>query len=501
MAKKPKTKEWSKKEIDLLFKGFKAPMFFGINKKGNIDPNIFYTEKLSLVLQQVKSIVVIRKTREVYIYNGKKYVGGNLLGKQILFELIHHILGTFYREFRAKQVFESIVTTEKIVKYREELNPPLNLIGFENGILDISTVPYKRLPHSPKYFFTEFLTIEHDPTATYEDWLKFLNSSFRPDDIIFLQQWVGSCLLREIKPPNWKAVMLHGPTKTGKSTFIHVLRALFGSASVAIPLHSFKDKFERVRFFNKMLNAHADISSTELHDTSWFKTIVAGDTISARTLYCPSFEYRPYTKHVFSCNNMPPTWDDSGAFFERWRLTLVNREQFLDNNPNQIKDLLAKLTTKKSLTGILNWILEGLHKFLKQGYYSNCPDKEETSRLWNLFTDPQSAFMYSKWVRLSSTDSETKEDLYQHFVKFCESKGITPWSKKRFGRALTKNFVAKGMLTGTRETQKDGKQVPCWNGIKIIPQTNEQKEQQAKELAEERERERVIEKALEGETT
>jgi putative DNA primase/helicase len=492
--------EWNERQTNLLFTGHMAEMFFGKDEDGNIIPKIFYGEFLSLVLQQVKHIVVLRRTKEIYIYNEEngKYEGGNLLGKQLLYELIHHILGQYYREHRAKQVYESIITTEEIVKYREELNPPLHLIGFENGILDISSVPYKFLPHNPKYFYTNFLTIDYDPTATCEDWLKFLNSSFRPDDIIFLQQWVGSCFLREIKPPNWKAVMLHGPTKTGKSTFTHVLHALFGETSVIVPLHKFQDKYERFRLYGKLLNAVADISSTELHDTSYFKRIVAGDKISARTLYLPSVDFIPYTKHLFSCNLIPSTWDDSGAFFERWRLVLVNLEQFLDTNPNQIKDLLTRLTTKESLSGILNWALEGLQKYLKQGYYSNCPDKEETRRLWNLFTDPQTAFMSSNWVRFIPTVSETKEEFHQHFIKFCESKGITPWNKIRFGRMLKKNYVKTGALTETRETPKDGEQVPCWAGIKIIPQTNEQRERQAKELAEEREREARFDRIMKG---
>jgi putative DNA primase/helicase len=483
--------EVDKREIEMLFKGLLVSRYFGRDKKGNIIPSIFYPESVSRDLQKIKSIIVMRDNLDIYIYNEEngKYEPN---GKQLLRELIHKILGELYREPRAKQVIESI-TSSIVVKDRNDLNPPLHLIGFENGILDISTFPYKRLPHSPKYFFTEFLAIEHNPTATCKEWEKFLNSSYRPADIIFLQQWVGSCLLREIKPPNWKAVMLHGPTKTGKSTFIHVLNALFGSSAVNVPLHSFKDKFERVRFYGRLLNAHADIGSTELHDTSAFKTTVAGDTISARTLYCPSFDFSPYPKHIFSCNDMPPTWDDSGAFFERWRLVIVNLEQFLDTNPNQDKKLLTKLTTKEELSGILNWALEGLQKFLKQGYYSQCPDKEETRRLWQLFSNPQGAFMYSNWVKFVSEHSETKENLYQHFVKFCEGKGITPWSKARFGRALRKHFVAKGYLTESRETQKDGKQVPCWRGIKLIPQTPRKIKEQQEELALERERERALE--------
>jgi len=143
---------------------------------------------------------------------------------------------------------------------------------------------------------------------------------------------------------------------------VHVLKALFGRASVSVALQNFKDKFERYRFYGILLNAHADISSDELHDTSWFKTIVAGDNISARTLYFPSIEFSPYTKHIFCCNDLPQTWDDTDAFWGRVRLTSVNKQQFFDNNPNIIRDLFAQLTTpeeyKKKLKASVKRSLE-----------------------------------------------------------------------------------------------------------------------------------------------
>lgn len=501
-TEQPKPKLWNKRETGLLFKGRMVHLFFGTTEKGTIIPNIFYGEFLSKILQQVKSIVVLRRTKEIFIYseNTGKYEGKGILGKQLLYELIHDILGQHYREHRAKQVYESIITSKDIVKYREELNPPLNLIGFENGILDINKTPYKWLPHSPEYFFTELLKIKYNPKAKCKVWLKFLNSSFYPEDVVFLQQWVGSCLLREIVKPNWKCVVLHGPTRTGKSTFVHVLKALFGTAAVSVALHCFKDKYERYRFYGKLLNAHADISSNELHDTSWFKTVIAGDNISARTLYFPSIEFSPYTKHLFCCNNLPQTWDDTDAFWDRMRLTQVNREQFFPINEHTIGNLFTLLTAPEELSGILNWMLEGLQKYRKQGYYSNCPDAKETERQWKLNSNPQGAFMHSVWIKFVSTVSETKEDLYQHFVKFCESKKVTPWSKDRFGKTLTKYFVKTGFLMSTRENKTiDGKekQVPCWSGIKIIPQTNEYMEQQAKEQAQAEERERMFDRVLE----
>jgi len=139
MTEQPPPKEWDKKSIDLLFKGLKADMFFDIDENGKI--KAFLGEKLSLVLQQVKHIVVLRRSQEIFIYNetNGKYEGKGILGKNLLYELIHDILGTYYREHNAKQVYESIITSRRIVKYREDLNPPLHLIGFKNGIPNISS--------------------------------------------------------------------------------------------------------------------------------------------------------------------------------------------------------------------------------------------------------------------------------------------------------------------------------------------------------------------------
>ncbi len=48
-----------------------------------------------------------------------------------------------------------------------------------------------------------------------------------------------------------------------------------------------------------------------------------------------------------------------------------------------------------------------------------------------------------------------------------------------------KRYVNTGILVATRETQEDGNQIPCWRGIKIVEQEDEEGKEEMEGIAEE----------------
>jgi hypothetical protein len=72
--------------------------------------------------------------------------------------------------------------------------------------------------------------------------------------------------------------------------------------------------------------------------------------------------------------------------------------------------------------------------------------------------------MDSDWVEWTS-GSTSKEDFYQHFVKYCSEKHITPWSKDRLGKAIFSRYVEKNLLHSAFLTFGD-KREHSWTGIK-----------------------------------
>lgn len=73
-----------------------------------------------------------------------------------------------------------------------------------------------------------------------------------------------------------------------------------------------------ITMVGKLANICPDLPSKHLEETSIFKQITGGDTVSAEYKFKDSFDYVPFARLVFSANE-PPRSDDAGyAFTQRW---------------------------------------------------------------------------------------------------------------------------------------------------------------------------------------
>lgn len=341
-------------------------------------------------------------------------------------------------------------------------------IPIKNGIIRINIgevkkeIPFSLLPKSPDYFITNHTPVEYVKNAKCPNWLQFLNETFYPEDIPFLQEFIGYCMYR--KNIFHKCIMLIGPTRTGKSTFLNVITTFLGKETVcSIALQDLEDKFQRIRIRDKNANIMADMNNKALKNSSFFKQLTGGDTISAEEKYKQGIEFIPYCKYLWSCNELPVVYDDNPAFWERIRLIIVNKKQHFSGNPETDPNMAEKLC--EELPGILNWALEGLLRLLRNKDFMNNVPWEETRKKWMLWSDPLARFLESEWIAWDPQSFVPKQDFYSHFVVFSEFKKLDIWSIELVGREMKKrlrgDYVESYRNIG-------GKQVKCWNGIKLI---------------------------------
>lgn len=419
------------------------------NKQGTVSWTKDNPALLSTYLQSLYPSKTLRDTDEIYRYNW-------------FTAMYHPRAKTFFRE-KIKEMWlddfsQSLV---KAVIYdiqastgidRSDFVLDKRYIPLKNEILDLTQNPstkewiIENQEESPTLYVTVRLPVFYNPTLVPELWVKFLNTGLVPEDIVFLQEWIGYCIYRDL--PWHKAVMLVGPTRTGKSTLIYVLTKMLGSQNVTnITIQDLKHTYERARLYLKLLNAHAEISSTELKNSSGIKTLISGDPQSARNPYEKSFEWDPLIKFIFSCNQVPYVYEDDSAWYERWKIIIMNKKQFFQQDKDTDENLKDKLTTDESLSAIFNWALEGLMRLLNQGHFSNCPTWEETRDIWLLHSDPLTQFMDSDWIVWSTDASETINGFYEHFKAYCVFMGITAWTKRRVGNIIKKRYIDTAILT------------------------------------------------------
>ena len=351
----------SVKELDLLYSQFNTRLFYNWDTstkddKVAISRGDFIPALLSAYFQVKYHVVTMRDKygfghmfrydwdKCIYRPDSEAYFTENI--KDMWKDKFHKgLIGSTILDLQASTALD-----------RELFKLDPHYIPVQNGILYLHQDINKKwaialLENDPKYYVVNRLPVEYDPSAECKQWDSFMLSSY-PMYSAFLQDWIGTILWRFIDAPGL-AVMLHGPTRTGKSTLIETLERFVGNNNkVTIPLQGLNDKNERVRLYQKLLCAWADIGKTEMKNSGMVKGIISGDTQSARRLYENSFDFSPYAQLIFSCNQVPYVYDDSDAWYGRWKIVQVDQHQYYDGDPNIIKDLKRRPRSPQELSGI-----------------------------------------------------------------------------------------------------------------------------------------------------
>ena len=121
--------------------------------------------------------------------------------------------------------------------------------------------------------------------------------------------------------------ILHGPTKTGKTTFLARLRALLGPYGTQADMESFMHK-ERQEVRNDLadLAGARVVCAVEAQEgrrlnESLIKQLTGGlDQVKARFLFEEYFTYTPQYKVFIGTNHKPVIKDTDQAIWERIRL-------------------------------------------------------------------------------------------------------------------------------------------------------------------------------------
>jgi putative DNA primase/helicase len=197
----------------------------------------------------------------------------------------------------------------------ERLAEPL--LNLENGMLDLRTGELK--PHDAEYRSTVQFPVAWDPDAkapAYEAWLLECAGAGQVDD---LEESISVMLDPTITPS--KAVFLFGPSRSGKSTMLKLMKEVAGGRNTSgVSLHQLvENRFMAARVFGKALNISADLSAAHLDDISIFKLMTGEDVVEADAKFAKPFTFTNRALFAFSANELPTVGESSRAYSERIR--------------------------------------------------------------------------------------------------------------------------------------------------------------------------------------
>jgi len=307
---------------------------------------------------------------------------------------------------RKQEILDLILHENEAIPL-SEFNKYDKILNLKNGVYDIRQ--RKVLPHSPHYFSTNQQPVIYNPEAKCPAILEFLHDILDEDLIQFVIEWIAYCCLPETTPD--KIVILKGGGGEGKSTLLNIINHFLGHINIAhMSLHEIaEDKFMKAQLYGKMANICGDIDGKAINETGIIKNLTGGEPIQAQFKGIDSFTYQSYAKLMFSANNLPKSIDTSKGWDRRWFIV-----PFVKSVPEEKKmerSILDKrLTSPEELSGLLNLVIQAIHKLESNKYKFAIPEATKKALMeYKLSKDELAQFITlncetNKKTKMKSTD-------------------------------------------------------------------------------------------------
>lgn len=354
-------------------------------------------------------------------------------------------------------------TLEEAEKRRAEINEfyKLNNMPLREGEIDVRDVETDY--YRADYNFTFKHPVKFDRNAKCPKIDKFLHQVLKSEeDVKTFYELVGYCFWNGRKFLQQASIWI-GRGSNGKGVASKLIeKALGKEVIVNVALQDIaEDRFATAQFYLKKVNINADLGfKVTLREMKNFKMITGNDRLSAQHKHKPRFDFTPNIVLIFLANGFPKTFDESDAFFRRWCF-LEFPNQFL--NEKDDKQLLEKLITPEELSGLFNEAIKGLYRLFRNQRFSNDTlTIEEKREVWLRNSNPIFAFA-DETLEEDSDWVIPKEDLYQHYLNYCDKKNYNKLDKNAFFRKLRIYIQFRDY-----RPKKNNKRICCVKGIKVL---------------------------------
>ncbi len=308
------------------------------------------------------------------------------------------------------------------------------LINLQNGTFEITSKKRGLRDFKQNDFITHQLPFEYEPEDTAPKFQKYLDEVLPDKDKQkVLAEYCGYIFIKPSVLKLEKMLILFGTGANGKSVFFEIINALLGTENVSnYSLQSLTNEngYYRAKIANKLVNYASEINGKLEADV--FKQMASGEPIAARLPYGDPFVLTEYAKLIFNCNELPRDVEHTDAFFRRFLII-----DFDVTIPEEKQDKeLSKKIIDLELSGVFNWILEGLDRILKQKNFTRCKAIENARKNYEKDSDSVKMFIDENNYEISIDGFSYIQEMYQQYKVFCMEDGVPPVKKSNFIKRL-----------------------------------------------------------------
>ena len=348
----------------------------------------------------------------------------------------------------------TMVNDAKDLNYfeNEELDKEDFLLNCQNCVLDLSGDKPTVLKHNADLLLSKVCNANYEPAATCELWKKTISEIMEGDTekIKYMQKIFGLCLTG-CTAEEELYFFYGGSTRNGKSTICETILSILADYGATISPETLavkqnKDSRTASPDIAKLAGSRLVIASEPpkrmIFDTSLVKTLTGRDRVTARFLHQNEFSFTPRFKLILNTNYLPTITDNT--IFKSGRVRVVSfSKHFEEKEQNKrLKDDL-----REESAGILNWMIDGLYLYRKEGLTPPAAIQHSTEEYES---DSDKIGRFISECLIKSDKNVSAKAVYETYSKWCSDSGLGIDGRNNFYIELRARnlFSASGTIDG-----------------------------------------------------
>lgn len=322
--------------------------------------------------------------------------------------------------------------------------------------------------HRRQDMITHIAPVKYDPAAKCPRWTMFLDGKLPDKEVRKLVQISSGLGLLGITV---QYLFFHyGDGANGKSVYMETLCRLIGELSVTLPATSLIGEGgssgsaspDLARLYGRRILRVKELPEGEDLRENLVKELTGGETITARDLFAGYMDFQPLFIAMMSGNGYPRITGTDDGIWRRmavvhWPIKIAKEDR------REFEEIVSSF--EPEYPGILNWLIEGIHMFLREGLV--IPEAvERATQEYRDDMDRTAGFVARCIRKDDKADPVQGKALYQRYVDDTLDQGGKPMSNTMFGKIMGKKFakertdigvIYKGIrLVEDRERPTDG---------------------------------------------
>ncbi|RWD33918.1 MAG: DNA primase [Mesorhizobium sp.] len=295
--------------------------------------------------------------------------------------------------------------------------------------------------HRRQDMITQRVPVAYDQKAKCPKWDEFLRDKLPIDEVRRMVQVASGLGLVGVTVQ--KLFFHYGKGANGKSVYMETLCRLLGEVAVTLPSESFIGEGkaggaanpDMARLYGRRFLRVKELPEGEDLRENLVKDLTGGEHFTVRDLFEGYFDFKPvFTGHM-SGNGYPKiTGTDNGI----WRrMAVIHWSKIIaEADQREFEEVVAEFVPE--YPGILNWLIEGVMIFLREGLVIPDAVRLKTQEYRDEM-DRTSAFC-ARCVIPDASAELTAKEFYQAYVDFTVDEGGKPISLTAFGLIMKKKY-------------------------------------------------------------